>query len=282
MEIKMNLNVLKLLTLSPLLFSLQSYASVYTQCNSCNTYNSFKNIAEYTDDTKGDGSGIVFVANHVSGVLKKYAIIKEKEPGLPLLNIVRELNLSSREIQGFQKIRTARQAVINEVESLGDVPTDIATSAYDLAGASYVLNNVSDHYTKTASFTDKVGAYISSLGVVTGKVSNVPIVVVLTFSDGSIGEFKITPTIGDSIHISIISLIDGDNNTIPLTASGYQSGSYNFTKQGQNGVDSFISAAERHGVFITNTSGGGSTSTGQSMSCKTEGDSTTCIIKRDN
>ena len=283
MDIKKIFKQKKILVLASLLVSLQSYASVYIQCNTCNTYGSFKSIAEYTEKKSGDGTGIVFVANHSSGILKKYAIVTEKEPGSPSVNIVRELNLSSKENQGFNRILESRQAVISEIESNGTVPASVAKSAYDLAGASYVLNNVSDHYTKTASFTEKVNAYVSALGVVTSKVVNVPIIIELTFSDGSVGEFKITPTIGDSVNISIYSLIDADNNIIPLTDKGYESGSRDYTIQGEKGIERFISAAERHGVFITNTSGGGSTSSGGSMTCHVKDDGGyICLIKNAN
>ena len=47
------------------------------------------------------------------------------------------------------------------------------------------------------------------------------------------------------VAISIISLIDADNNTIPLTADGYKTGSYRFDSQGDAGVNRFVAAAAR-------------------------------------
>ena len=48
------------------------------------------------------------------------------------------------------------------------------------------------------------------------------------------------------------------------------------------GIDNFISAADRHGVYMTRTSGGGTVSGGQTMTCKVKGSETICIIKKNN
>ncbi len=278
----MNNKFITALSLASLFFSSFTIASVYTQCNTCSSYTSFKNVAKHTDSIDGDGTGLVYVANHGSSELRKFMIIKEQEAGIIISSVV-EKQLTSQEVSKFSDILIARRNVIDVIENKGDVPSSIAKSAYNLAGASYVVNDVSDYYTKTATFSQKMSAYISSLATITGTVANVPIVIELSFSDGSVGQFKITPTIGDSVAIAIISLIDADNNTIPLTENGYKSGSYRFDVQGDAGVNRFVSAAARYGVYVTTTAGGESTGGGQSMSCSTDSDGNVkCIIRKTN
>jgi hypothetical protein len=242
-----------LISLIAFAFSFSSSASILTQCNTCSSESSYKNVASYLASAQSSAITDVFIVNFQTDTMKKYRVVslKSREPGVPdIVQIVERIPTNS-ESSSFVNAADIRREI---TASPNEVPSSIANSAYQLAGASYILNNVSDYFIVSAGIATKATSYLSSLAVISGKVTNVPITVELNFADGSSGIFQLTPTIGASIGLKILQLKDADGNTIPLTAAGYKSGSYKFSDQAA--FDQFTAAALRFGVRITSGSGG--------------------------
>lgn len=264
--------------LSCLIVALPSFTSlsaVLTQCNTCTSQSNYENIATYIAANETSTVTDVFIVNFNNNLMKKYKVIHiaSREPGVPDTTDVLEQSLESSEINAFGNASAARNAITS---SDSDIPENIAPSAYSLAGASYMQNNVSDYFNSNASVSTKSGTYLTSLGQISGKITNVPITIELSFSDKSTGIFQITPTVGVPLTMKVIQLKDADNNTIPLSPAGYQNGSFNFSKQGEAGIGRFINAAARFGVSITSGPGGGGS---YSTSCVENGsDNLICTI----
>lgn len=260
-----------------ILCSFPTLASVITQCNTCSSQSSYESVAKYLGVNQSSSSTVIFIANFEENTMKKFKVtsVISSEPGIPDMVRIYHKELSGKEISAFDNASSVRNDIIDSVEQ---IPYSIAPSAYSLAGASYMLNNVSDHFNSAADIRAKTSAYLSSLAVIAGTITNVPITIELNFNDGSKGIFQITPTIGAPLTIRIIELKDLDNNTIPLTPAGYQSGSFKFTKQGKDGVSKFIESAARFGVKIVTGGGNGNLTT--SCSQKSSGDYICVLVKR--
>jgi len=262
-----------LISLSVLAFSFSSTASVLTQCNACSSDSSYKNVASYIASGESSTTTDVFIVNFQTDIMKKYRVVnlKSREPGVPDSVQMVEKTLTSIESSSFFTAADIRRELTSAPH---DIPASVANSAYQLAGASYMLNNVSDYFIASASIATKSTAFLSSLAVISGKVTNVPITVELNFPNGSSGIFQITPTIGASLGLKVLQLKDADNNTIPLTAAGYKSGTYQFRSQAA--YDEFTATALRFGVSISPGGGtggaGGTGGTGDSG-----GYQTTCV-----
>lgn len=258
-------------SLIALILSFSSQAETYqTSCNECTQSYQFRNTAESLVLNKihrGFNSD-VYVFNYKEGIAKKYNLSAEyvDVPGGPLHLLAMEKNLSSSQQFNFSIASNAYNEITNSIQDI-ILPEYIADSAYDLVGASYVENDISDYLAKNQTFKDKVDVFISVAAKITGNLpSDINIVFKMSFKDGSWANFKISGLDKDgNMSLSFQDGRDKDNNTITNNPSHYRSGSFRFNQGGQSAINNFIDAASRAGVTITNGNSGGSSKL--KMSC---------------
>lgn len=164
----------------------------------------------------------------------------------------------------------------------GGIPSSVVDSAYSLVGAGYKENDLADYYNANRTFQDKFTELLSTAASVTGKLPNVQIDVQVKFSDGTTAILLLTGIDKDgSLRLKFIEGKDVDNNTITNDPKSYTSGSYRFSKQGEDGVRKLMEAAGRLGIPIYNGGSSGSAGGGQSMTCSYVGDDYICTITKD-
>ncbi|TMN90124.1 hypothetical protein CWB72_09360 [Pseudoalteromonas phenolica] len=196
---------------------------------------------------------------------------------MPAFTRVVQLSVSNHQKSQFSKAAKAKKAIDNYLkESRNSVPRNIAESAYDLVGASYVRSDVAQHYVNNQTIRDYVANYTSAAVSVVTKLLDIKWTVELKFSDGSVATFVLGGIQENgNLKLDFVSAIDLDGNNIPTTKQGFMSGEYRFAEQGNRGIQNFLDAAKRAGVPISNSSGGGGSTT---MVC----DNDICIITYSN
>ncbi|MFB2682333.1 hypothetical protein [Shewanella mangrovisoli] len=256
-------------------------ATIYAECDYCSTPYSFQAKAEAISYEVGGRNNTVFVENKRSLEVQKYKVITFlEEPGMPIEISVSNLAMTQDEKATFSKLQSQRDGIQRAFTNLGDVPTDIADSAYDLVGNSSRENRTIDWYRENANIDWLISDHIS-LALSTFSIFNSPNVIVdITFKDGSVARFKITgvTTLG-KLTYKMVSAIDANKNNIPLTKEGYTSGSFNFTNDPSGSLSEFIDAASRMGIPITGGIGGATGGIGGAkMTCKEIAGNLECVI----
>jgi hypothetical protein len=265
------MTILTFCTLIALPLSFSSQAETYqTSCNECTQSYQFKNTAEslVLNKIHRRFNGDIYVFNYKEGIAKKYNVSAEylDIQGGPLHIFALEKSLSTSQQFNFSIASDAYNEITNSIQDI-ILPEYVADSAYDLVGASYVENDISDYLATNQTFKDKVNAFISVAAKITGHLpSDISIVLKMSFKDGSWANFKIFGLDkGGNMSLSFQNGRDKDNNTITNNPSHYKSGAFRFFKGGQSAVNNFIAAASRAGVTITNGNSKGSS--GRKMSC---------------
>jgi hypothetical protein len=253
-----------------LTFTLLSFctkADTYqSSCDECVQDYQFKNAAEafVSGKTYPKFDSDVYIFNYKGGIVKKYSITTEylDIPGEPLLLFSTEQDLTSSQYSNFIK---ASETYNKLTESIQDsmVPESIADSAYDLVGASYIENDISDYLAQNQTFKDNISVFISVAAKVSGSLpSDIKIIFQMTFKDGSWASFELTGLDKDgNSTLSFISGRDKDNNSITNDPDMYNRGSFRFTQGGDSAINNFLSAARRLGIIITYGSEGSSSET---------------------
>ncbi|QDP02668.1 hypothetical protein [Thalassotalea sp. PS06] len=235
-------------------FSLSVQAqTIFTQCNTCNYDYEFQAVAEYEADIDGAPTVEVLISNFEDSVLKKYRVvtIKSFEPGVPDIRNVYLLTPTSEEYEKYDNIIVARVAFTSSLENF-EVDEKVLTSAYHMVGSSSNRNKVSEHITDSANYAQRMEVFGASLGQIADKISSVPIVIKVTFDDGSAAYFQAIPSLGAALPLKLIKAVDKDKNDIPLTEEEFSTpGSRNWTEQGNEGLQNWIDAGARLGITIS-------------------------------
>lgn len=238
-----------------LIFNFNSNASIYSKCDTCVSTSDFKAVAEFLSEQEGARTNTVFVENN--GNVKKFVVRISKEPGFYMVDTF-ERDLTASEATTVSRIKRSNENIAGFLSNNREVPESIARSAYDMVGASYIQNDIIDHYVNNQSFRQYVANYTGAVAALVGKIVNVTFTIDLTFSNDSTAVFTFTGIDGNGkLTFSLKSARDVDNNNIPLTKSGYVVGApLNFTKQGPNGAQEYLYAASRLGISISSGTGG--------------------------
>ncbi|MCL2915235.1 hypothetical protein L2725_15855 [Shewanella corallii] len=211
-----------------------------------------------------------YIFNYSAGVLRKYA--KNGTQILPQ-------SLSSAEVsyfnESFEKISEIRQAIEAAV-----VPETLAASLYELVGASYKVNDLSDYFYESKGLGETFDEATALAGMITGIRPAIVFNAKVNFTDGSYSYTDIAE--GSSrrdFKLSFVATRDADNNTIPMDAAGYYTyGELRFTRQRQAGIDKFIDAAFRSGVSIAQPHHTGPIQSTYQMSCNEQDESVFCTV----
>ncbi|QBY03686.1 hypothetical protein E2K93_04505 [Thalassotalea sp. HSM 43] len=237
--------------------SLSAHAinSVLTQCNNCVYSSEYESIAKYVADEEGHANVYVFIVNLEREELRKYQVvtIKSFEPGVADIRNVVSQHPSSEEFAAFNDMLVIHQELINSLQYKTDIPSeDVGVdSAYDLSGSSSARNKVSDYLVNTRTYIEKTGDLLASAAQISGTMQPFPIIFKVEFDDGSSAYFQALVSVGDSLPLTLIKAVDADGNEIPLNQEQFRtSQSYQWTEQGQAGVDRFMAAASRNGVAV--------------------------------
>jgi len=214
-----------------------------------------------------------------SSTIKSYDVYVEVEPGNIKYVTAVEKAVDSDTKTKFTKLAATYGAVAEHARSNQLIPSSIATSAYQLVNASSVANNVAGFYNNNQSFRTKTANYIAAAVALAGKLIDINLTVTVYFTDGSKAVYKLEGVDGGgALALKVISATDIDNNTIPFTKQGYESGSFDFTKGGQRSIDEFVGAANRSGVPITTVGGGGGGGGGGTYTMTCNGDGSQCTV----
>lgn len=234
----------------------------------------------------------IYIFNFKAGVLKKYNASSEVVSGpgdgaMPLalegdkIYFVTPVNVTSLQQSRFDRSVELYSAAKSSVQDDG-IPSSVVDSAYSLVGAGYKENDLADYYNANRTFQDKFTELLSTAASVTGRLPNVQMDVEVKFSDGTTAILLLTGIDKDgTLRLKFVEGKDVDNNTITNDPKSYTSGSYRFTKQGEDGVRKILEAAARLGIPIYNGGSSGSTGGGQSMSCGYVGGDYICTITKD-
>ncbi|WP_139043594.1 hypothetical protein [Idiomarina sp. A28L] len=208
--------------------------------------------------------------------IKKYQTFYEPE-----LNqtFVSEITVDSATQSGFDDVVSAYNSLTQYLQGYQEVPEHIAPSAYSMMGASFVMNDVFDHYSQEATLLTHVTVFISSSLSLLGEIIDIPLHVEVSFADGSSAILNIVSILpnGD-IELELASAKDVDNNTISTEASGYTDGLYRFTAGGESAIQEFMAAASRYGVGVCRQGSCFSGETEVDMNCAWVGDVYTCTV----
>jgi hypothetical protein len=241
--------VLGTLTLS---FSTVAAASTKAGlCENCSTdwsYNQRAKIIsnEYTDT--------VYILSYDQQKIKKFNVHSiPAEPGMPAQIVVYEEAVES-------SINTAFNNHANALAQMGGlftdftVPEDIATSAYQLVGREYLVNDLLDRF--SSQNHGIVGRVVDTglvLATMIGKL-NINRIYTLKFQNGDKIKIKIVGVKGDTVvptfEFQVVSVIDQDNNPVSFQPNGYVSGEKSFMRGGEQALEEFIKAAAMMGITI--------------------------------
>lgn len=263
-------------------------------CDTCTTESHYKQRVINLIDNNGirATSEPIYIFNFKAGVLKKYngsskMISGPGDGAMPLalsgnkIYFVTPTSVTSLQQSRFDRSVELYSVAKSSVQDEG-VPSSVVDSAYSLVGASYKENDLADYYNANRTFQDKFNELLSTAASITGKLPNVQMDVQVVFSDKTTAILLLTGIDKDgTLRLKFIEGRDADNNTITNDLKNYISGSYRFTKQGQDGVRKLMEAAGRLGVPIYSGGSGGSSGGGQSMSCGSIGDDYICTITKD-
>lgn len=248
-------------------------AAEFASCYGCSSLSSFESLAQQTASESLFHRSKVYVFNMAQPQIRAYDTDLEIMPDGRVFATVVEQAVDTDTQSKFDSLADAYSAVATETENPKYIPSNIAPSAYRLVNASYVVNNVIDYY-NSQSFRTKTANYVAAALALAGKLIDIDLTLTVTFSDGSEAVFKFTGVNSNGeLGFELISAKDVDNNNIPLTKEGYESGGeYSFLQGGQNAIEEFLNAAARAGVIIVR---GGNDSNSTEMVCDNEG---RCVI----
>ena len=260
--------------------------TLYTECDYCASDYEFNSVAKFVGRTSSSlYNNDVYVMNFSTGEIKLFGVIGERaEPGLPAYSNVTEKTLSNS-IQNNFRIASNERNSLQDFFYHNEVPSSLASSAYDLVAQNYLQREVGLYYEQNQSVRQMVGNYTQALLAVLGKVVDANFGVVLSFSDGSTAYFKIAGIFeGGGLVFELESAVDADNNPIALSANGYNSGNYNFTSQGEAGISNFMQALQRLGIPVYRVTSGSSGKEGgensSSLSCSQVGERLLCEFRK--
>ena len=150
----------------------------------------------------------------------------------------------------FAEVMHAKAQFTQEAERRV-VPSDIATSAYQLVGSGSARNNVGEWLWNDFSLVEKYYAYVSLIAATIGElVGNINVTVEVFFADGSSSLYKVNGVNADGeVILDYLpgESVDADNNSIPEIRPDFE-GEFNFTQS--ISVREFIAAAERLGIRV--------------------------------
>ncbi|WP_299801734.1 hypothetical protein [uncultured Shewanella sp.] len=276
---------------SALFFATFTHATVIQDvCDTCVTERQYEQRVIELIDSNGIRAipEPVYIFNFKSGALKKYNASSEvvSDAGRAALEedtsyFVIPINVTSLQQLRFDRSVELYSAAKSSVQD-ERVPSSVVDSAYSLVGAGYKENDLADYYNANRRLQDQFTALLATAASVTGELPRVQMDVEVKFSDGTTAIVLLTKIDKNgTLRLKFVEGKDVDNNTITNDPKNYTSGSYNFTKQGEEGVRKIMEAAARLGLPIYNGGSSGSIGGGQSMSCSYVGDDYICTITKD-
>jgi len=228
-------------------------------CNDC-TLSAMKNTAI------GNGSGDVHVVDFENDVLKRYVVIIEREGDFSI-NVTREVTPDNTVKSEFAAVKSAKRSVYDSIFAIPQVSSSVAGSAWELPGNSQKQNNVGNWILNNQSLNQAIGHYASAIAAMVGKIIGVNFVIEVTFSDGSFANYRITGIDNrGNLTLALENATDADNNSIPLTLSGF-TGTYSFSSGG-GGIES---AASNFGAAMTIIGSTGASAGSITVTCSQKG-----------
>ena len=231
-----------------------SYANTNLVCVDCNSI-------EMRNKAISNGNGPVHVFDYTTGVVKRYEVIIENEFGFQMATAA-PLVASASIVNTVDTISRAYIEILLFNNDTVDIPSYIASSAYDLSGHVQVQNNVIDFINQNMSLRQKAVAFTGNLLELVPNAPDLKIQMKFKFDDDSEIDVELdSDTVnynpGDpSFLFKVESAKDSDNNPIPLNGSDFD-GRSDFPEGDNNSnVGGFERAASNNSVVINIPPGG--------------------------
>lgn len=222
-------------------------------CNLCNSDWSYQQIAQGVIE---HGTSEIYIINPALKEVKKFLVNNDEEIGSPTFAYETSVPVSIE--MAFNDYFSSLSEFTNLSSNL-NFPEDLATSAYQLVGRSYLIEDFLDRFARENFATvDRLVA----TAVVLLKIVKLDLNAIQTihFKNGDRMTIRLTGAkeiVKGKIIFTfvVVSLIDVDNNPVSLVPASYSYGERRFLKGGELSLEEFLKAAARMGIPINNNSG---------------------------
>ncbi|MGB1353601.1 MAG: hypothetical protein ACPG5K_06275 [Glaciecola sp.] len=224
--------VLFTLAISSLLVVPGVYADdAFRQCNTCASTSSFYRKARAMAEM-----GVardVYIINYESQNVKLFNVEMTSlsdigfrdEPGVEsTVTSVREKSISYSKMNSFRDLFDAHERIQLVLKSPKEIPTEVASSVYDLIGNTSIENDVKDWIRYNTSVFDTFMNYASialTIGVEMYTGFDFDPTVYVKFSDGSYVRYEVTGVAFYGMELQFVEARDAFNNQISLNANDF-------------------------------------------------------------
>jgi hypothetical protein len=147
------------------------------------------------------------------------------EPGVEsTVTSVREKSISHSKMNDFRDLFEARESIELVLKSPKKVPTEVASSVYDLIGNTSIENDVKDWIRYDTTVFESFINYASialSIGIEMYTGFDFDPTVYVKFSDGSYVRYEVTGIAFYGLELNFVEARDAFNNQISLNANDY-------------------------------------------------------------
>ena len=198
-------------------------------CDSCSSYQSFEQSAASLPFEEGETYILVTsFENEEIRRFRRYYRAGNPAYGEPGIVTLSEVAVPAETQNNFDLAMQEKSAIEEFFDVYGDVPSNIAGSAYDLGGNTVLQRDVAAYYSSNQSLQQIVGNYSSLIFLVAKKIVNLNLYVALEFEDGTFAEYNLTGLNPDmSLRFNFSRGYDKYGNEVPEGVSDLE-GTYRF------------------------------------------------------
>jgi|AntDeeMinimDraft_8_1070380.scaffolds.fasta_scaffold01792_1 hypothetical protein len=167
-------------------------ADEFILCDSCSSYSDYESRAASLPYEEGET--YILIANFENEEIKRFRRYFRAgnpsygEPGIVTLS---QAAIPSNTQSDFNVAMQAKNNIEEFFDIYGDIPSNIAESAYDLGGNQVLQREVANYYANNQSLQQYVGNYTSMIALIAGKIVNINLYVSVRFSDGSFADYAV-------------------------------------------------------------------------------------------
>lgn len=239
------------------LFGAAQADTEYLECDNC-TESEYRELARAHQPADPSSSEFdVYVADVEREILRRYRVLQENEPGMPLRIAVRR-PAAAAELASFTAYIEVRNQLIAELDALDfsvEIPPGhFVGSAYDLWGSNLNRLLVREFINAELSFLELAFSEFFATGSFLLDRSASRIFVQVRFPDGSVAYFELAGKMQDLIWVYLEGQsIDANGNTIPDSLPDFAGFAGLFDAAS---VQDFLVRAALYNIPVTNEGAG--------------------------